>query len=100
MTQYLSGLSVQTSLSAPVITAESSNVVLLALPLYVFLLIACTRDNIILMSQNLEELDDKPISGKERQFLLQLHIRKMKREQAEERRQRLAEGGGEQDEVR
>lgn len=38
------------------------------------------------MAQNLEELDDKPISGKERQFLLQLHIRKLKREQAEEQR--------------
>ena len=38
------------------------------------------------MAQNLEELDDKPISGKERQFLLQLHIRKLKREQADERR--------------
>ena len=45
------------------------------------------------MSQNLEDLDDKPISGRERQFLLQLHIRKLKREQAEERRQKMADGG-------
>jgi len=45
------------------------------------------RDNIILMSQNLEELDGKPITGTERQFLLQLHIRKLKREQAAERRE-------------
>jgi hypothetical protein len=45
------------------------------------------RDNIILMSQNLEELDGKLISGTERQFLLQLHIRKLKREQAAERRE-------------
>lgn len=39
------------------------------------------------MSQNLEELDGKPITGTERQFLLQLHIRKLKREQAAERRE-------------
>mmetsp|Transcript_7655 Transcript_7655/g.21791 ORF Transcript_7655/g.21791 Transcript_7655/m.21791 type:complete len:323 (+) Transcript_7655:174-1142(+) len=45
------------------------------------------RDNIILMCQNLSELDDKPIRSTERQFLLNLHIRKLKREQALERKQ-------------
>jgi hypothetical protein len=53
------------------------------------------------MAQNLEDLDDKPITSKERQFLLQLHIRKLKRDQAEEKRQmRSDDGDRHSDEVR
>lgn len=42
------------------------------------------RDIIILSAHDLKELDEKQVSSTERQFLLQLHLRKLKREQMQE----------------
>ncbi|GLI67324.1 hypothetical protein VaNZ11_011511 [Volvox africanus] len=52
------------------------------------------RDTVILMNDNLTTLDDEAIPAQHREFLLRLHIRRMKAQLAAELKEDSAAGGG------